>query len=97
MIFSLVTLKMTNTNQSCTYAPLPGYTGGADRNIRERYRSQYSEGDTNMEMFYNSLDPNLPNGSKKENNTLILAMSIACGGLLLIIILMLFFVKPKRR
>jgi hypothetical protein len=59
--------------------------------------SQYAMGDTEdaAEYDYESYI-DIPVGSKSDNNTFIIAMSVASGGLLLIIIMMLFFVKPKR-
>ena len=60
----------------------------------------YAEGNTeyydnalaNYEMFYD-----IPQGGKKDNNTMIIALSVASAGLLLIIITMLFFTRPRRR
>ena len=73
-------------SQACSYAKLPGYTGGA--NTTERF---VFSGDTNVEPFYETP------AQMKNNNTMLIAMSVSTGGLLIIIMLMLFFVKPKKR
>ena len=39
----------------------------------------------------------VPNGSKQDNNTMIIAMSVTTAGLLAIILIMMFFVPRRSR
>lgn len=84
---------MAHSSQSCTYAPLPGHQGGAGNGAAvEHWQTYYDEGDTDddeMEYYVNTPQVN------KDNNVMIIALSVTTGSLLIIIMMMLFAVKPR--